>query len=115
MQRTIAIIGTLDTKSSEMLYLKQFIEARGFRTQMIDVSMLKHDYEGSADVTSSEIARAGGSDIRDVSASKDRNLGTVTMGAGLLKILSEEVNAKKVDGVISDGGAQETSISSTDI
>ncbi|MGO9645928.1 MAG: Tm-1-like ATP-binding domain-containing protein [Candidatus Bathyarchaeia archaeon] len=113
MSRTIAIIGTLDTKSSEMLYLKKFIEARGFKTQLIDVSMLEHEFGSSTDIKSSEVAIAGGSDIREISTSKDRNFGTVAMGRGLRKILSEYVNAKKIDGVISAGGAQGTSISST--
>ena len=113
MSRTIAIIGTLDTKSSEILYLKKFIEAKGFRTQVIDVSMLRHEFGCSADVKSSEVAIAGGSDIQEISTSKDRNLGTVAMGSGLRKVLSEYVNAKKIDGVVSVGGAQGTSISST--
>jgi len=113
VSRIISIIGTLDTKSSEMLYLKKFIEARGFGTQLVDVSMLEHEFDAKADIKSTEVAIAGGSNIKEVSTSKDRNFGTVVMGRGLSKILEEYVNAGKIDGVIAVGGAQGTSISST--
>jgi uncharacterized protein (UPF0261 family) len=40
MARTIAIVGTLDTKAEEIGYVKGLIEKRGHRTIIIDAGIL---------------------------------------------------------------------------
>ena len=40
MVKTIAIVGTLDTKGDEVSYLKELIEARGHKVLLIDPGVL---------------------------------------------------------------------------
>ena len=107
MPKHIVILGSLDTKGHEAQYLKALIEAQGFKTVLVDTS-IGGEPSLQPDVSSEEVARLGGGNIRDIRAS--RNTGQVTpimiKGAG---IKVQELLAKGLlDGIIAFGGASNT-------
>jgi uncharacterized protein (UPF0261 family) len=59
MPKTIAIIGTLDTKGPEVSFLRDLIQARGHRACVIDPGVLDQPAI-EADVTRQQVSCAGG-------------------------------------------------------
>jgi uncharacterized protein (UPF0261 family) len=112
MPKHIVILSTLDTKGEEAGYLKSLIEAQGFKTMLLDTS-IGGEPAISPDISSEEVAAAGGGNIRDIRAS--RNTGEVTpimIKGASIKVL--ELLAKgELDGIISFGGASNTTSATT--
>ncbi len=103
MKKTIAIVGSLDTKGQEFAFLKAEIEKRGFRTLIVDTGVL-----GGAviepDIYRERVAEAGGSTLRELVAQRDRGESMAVMTKGVAGIFRELYEQEKIDGVISMGG-----------
>ena len=84
--KTIAVVGTLDTKGEEYELLKGAIEKRGFNTLIVDVGILGEPYF-EPDITAEDVAIAGGASIGDLRAENDRGKAVPAMGKGVGKIL----------------------------
>lgn len=106
--KTIAVIGTFDTKGIEFQYIKQRIESLGFGTFMIHTGVFDPTFP--VDVNNDVIAAAAGYDINEIVAKKDRALGTKALSEGLEKLLPKLYAEGKFDGVLSAGGSGGTSI-----
>lgn len=106
--KTIAIIGTLDTKGREFGFIKSLIEERGMQTLCINTGVFEPAFE--ADVSNAEIAAAAGADIQEIVAKKDRAMATDVLSRGLEKLLPELYASGRYDGVISAGGSGGTSM-----
>ncbi len=100
--KTVAIIGTFDSKGQEYQYLKEQIEALGCRTLTVDMGAF--DPYFTPDVSSAEVAKAGGVPLEEIVAKKDRALTTATMAKGMEILLPQLYAQGKLDGVIALGG-----------
>lgn len=104
MNKTIVILGTLDTKGEHLYLLKEKIEARKHRALILDLSM------GSvpalhADIPAAEIARMGGRSIQQLIAGRNRAGSTEVMIAGAQQKVLELLSNRQVDGIVAMGGA----------
>lgn len=109
MPKTIALLGTLDTKGEEYFYVQELIHARGHQTLVIDVGVRKP--RGIApDVSRQEVARAGGSEIESLLEKQDRGAAVATMAAGIAVVLARLFTEGRFDGVLALGGSGGTSI-----
>ena len=70
MTRSIAIIGTLDTKGDQVDYLAKRIQKKGCKTIIVDVGVLG-SVPFEPDITRYEIARAANTTIEEIIALKD--------------------------------------------
>jgi uncharacterized protein (UPF0261 family) len=105
-------VGTLDTKGEEFEYVKDIIENEGLETVVIDVGVLGEPYF-EPDIDRSEVAEAGGDNIKDLVEAADRGRSMEIMSNGAAEIV-EELNQKgKVAGIISLGGSAGTTIGTT--
>ncbi len=109
MSKTIAIVCTLDTKGEEAKYLKELIEARGHKTILIDTNM-GGEPTITPDISAEEVARLGGGDIRDIRASRKTGEVTPIMIKGASIKVKELLEAGQLDGIISFGGASNTTV-----
>lgn len=109
MARTIALIGALDTKGAEYRFVQECIEARGFRTLLIDVGVLG-GAEIAADVSREEVARAGGADLAALAARRDRGEAVAAMSRGAAALLPKLHTEGRFDGVLALGGSGGTSV-----
>jgi len=101
----VYVIGTADTKSEELNYIKSVIEARGVEAVFIDVST--SDYESTADVTPDVVA-AYHPDGPDAVRSDDRGEAVGAMAVALeAYVLANEAD---VAGIIGAGGSGGTSL-----
>jgi len=107
MPKHIVILSTLDTKGKEAQYLKDLIEARGFKTLLMDTS-IGGEATIPPDISSAEVADAGGGDIQQIRAS--RNTGEVTpiMIRGAITKAHQLLAQGRLGGMISFGGASNT-------
>ncbi|PTX17407.1 Uncharacterized protein, UPF0261 family [Halanaerobium congolense] len=108
----VVIVGTLDTKGEEFKYVKDIIENEGLETIVIDAGVLGEPYF-EPDIDRSEVAEAGGDNIKDLVEAADRGRSMEIMSNGAAEIV-EELNQKgKVAGIISLGGSAGTTIGTT--
>lgn len=108
--KSIAVIGTLDTKGEEHAYVAELIRARGHRPVLIDVGSLAPP-SVQPDVSRTEIASAAGINFEELTVDKDRGKCVTAMSEAAAQYLGALVNAGKIHGVISLGGGGGTAIS----
>ncbi len=72
-ERTILIVGTVDTKEDELNYIAEVIGQQGGAALTMDVSVLG-DPSAPTDISKHEVAEAGGSSIKEAIAGEDENL-----------------------------------------
>ncbi len=111
MKEQIIILGTMDTKSQEFDFIKRLIEKEGLKTLVIDVGVV--DPPGlKPDVTRYEVAKAAGKDLEKlIKDGPSRDVVSPIMAEGVKIITSELLSKGKIQGIISLGGTQGTSLS----
>lgn len=107
--KTVAIIGTLDTKGEEFAFLRRQIESAGLRTLVIDAGVLGPPTL-APDITRDEVARAGGHPLPELLAANDRGKAVAAMAAGATVLICRLHEEGRIDGLISLGGSAGTSI-----
>lgn len=68
--KTIAIIGTFDTKGKEFAFLRDLIREQGLETLCIHTGAFEPSFE--PDVTNEEVAAAVGASMKEIAEKKDR-------------------------------------------
>jgi uncharacterized protein (UPF0261 family) len=109
MPKTVAILGTLDTKGQEFGYLRSCIESAGLGTLLIDCGVLA-DPELTPNVSRQEVAGAGGFRIGDLVAAHDRGAAIAAMTSGATIVIQRLFQKKTIHGLISLGGSAGTTI-----
>ena len=82
--------GTLDTKGIEIAYMRDCIVARGHRALVID-SGLMGEAATAADITTAQVAEAGGSSLQTLRRNADREESAPIMAAGATNLVAELV------------------------
>jgi uncharacterized protein (UPF0261 family) len=104
MKKKIVIIGTLDTKSEQLLFLKERIESRGHDGILMDISMGGHPAH-KAEIPPHEIARLAGKDWDEIVVSKDRSAAVNAMTMGAQQKALELLSRGEIHGIVALGGA----------
>ena len=110
--KTVAILGTLDTKGAELVFLKDRIAAQGLGTLLIDCSTIGKS-EIVPDVSADEIARLGGKPLEALQQQGERGEAIRVMGLGAREKLLALQQEGKIHAAISAGGSGNTSIAAT--
>jgi len=111
-QKTVAIVGTLDTKGVEFKFLKEQIEAHNVATLVIDVGILGKPFF-TPDVSAAEVASAAGKDLQELVKEGDRGRSVTVMCKGAAAIVADWYGKGKFHGIISMGGGAGTNIGTT--
>ncbi len=106
--KTIAIIGTFDTKGREFKYIKDLIENAGLETLCIHTGIFEPLF--TPDVSNTEVAAAAGVDLARLAERRDRAEAMDVMSRGTEKLVPELYAQGKFDGIISIGGSGGTSL-----
>jgi uncharacterized protein (UPF0261 family) len=109
MTKTIALLGTLDSKGGEYAFLKARIEALGAKTLVIDAGVLGAP-PFQPDIAAAEVARAAGSDLETLVARRDRGEAMAVMSRGAAALAVRLVEEGRIDAIIAMGGGGGTSI-----
>jgi uncharacterized protein (UPF0261 family) len=108
-RKTVAILGTLDTKAAEFAFLKRAIEGEGVATLLVDAGVLA-DPPYAPDIGAAEVAAAAGADLATLRAAKDRGPAVTAMGKGAAAIVNRLEKEGRIHGIIAMGGGGGTSI-----
>ena len=109
MQKTILLIGTLDTKGDEFAYVKGLIEERGHRVLMMDAGVMGEP-AFEPEVRAKEVAEAGGESLGRLREQADRGRAVEVMIQGVSTLASQLHAEGKFDGVLGLGGGGGTTI-----
>ncbi|MGA2986701.1 MAG: Tm-1-like ATP-binding domain-containing protein [Terriglobia bacterium] len=112
MPKTVAIIGTLDTKGEEFAYLRSRIESAGLATLVIDCGVLGAP-AFTPDISRAEVASAAGQKFEDLLARHDRGSSIAVMAEGAAVIVRRLFEERRIHGLISLGGSAGTTIGTT--
>lgn len=107
--KTIAVLGTLDSKGEEHAFVADIIRSRGHRTLLIDVGSLEPPTV-NPDITREEVAAAGHVDLKGLKARQDRGESVTAMAGAAAELVAQLVKSKRIDGIISLGGGGGTAI-----
>jgi len=102
--KTVLVISTLDTKGAETLYLREKIEELGLQPLLMDLSM-RGEGPSPAEITPAQVAEAGGSNLEQIHASKERAHITNITTKGAKAIAADLHKENRIDGVVGLGGS----------
>ena len=110
----IIVVGMLDEREEGLTLIKNRIEKRGHKALLIDISIGTGAIESSLrpDITSSELAQAGGTSIETIRKmlAKERDKATSMMAEGLGRTLLDLEEKGQLQGMIAVGGMTGTFI-----
>ncbi|HMD97617.1 MAG TPA: Tm-1-like ATP-binding domain-containing protein [Terriglobia bacterium] len=109
MPKTVAILGTLDTKGEEFAYLRSHIERAGLSTLVVDCGVLDAP-AFSPDISRQDVASAGGEELGHLLATRDRGRSIAAMAAGAAAVVRRLFEERRIQGLISLGGSAGTTI-----
>jgi len=109
MGKTVALLGSLDTKGDEYGFVKACIEARGHRVLLIDVGVLDPP-KIAPDVTRDEVARAAGAGAAGLAAGGDRGEAVAAMSRGAAALVPKLFAEGRFDAIMALGGGGGTSV-----
>jgi uncharacterized protein (UPF0261 family) len=109
MQKTILLVGTLDTKSIEFAYVRDLIHERGYKTILLDAGILSEP-SLKPDISAVEVAKSGGADLDELRKNLDRFKALEIMIAGVRIIVPQLYAKGMIHAVLGLGGGTGTSI-----
>ncbi len=112
MSKTIAVVGTLDTKGDELRFVAELIRKARLDAIIIDVGIVGSP-RPAGDVTRAQVAKAAGSSIKRLQASGDRGKSVETMAAGAAAIVKKLHAQDTIHGIVSLGGSAGATIGTT--
>lgn len=111
MSKKIVLVGSLDTKEKEFLYVKGIMEENGLETTLINTGVYPAFTDG--DISNEEVAKAGGSSLKELREKNDRGTAVTVMANGARNVLNQLVNEGKVAAVFGMGGTAGTTVGAT--
>lgn len=100
----VLILATLDTKGPEALYLRGRIEERRQKPFLMDLSARGERRKSEADIPASDVARAGGTSLKQLASCRNRDLNMEVMVSGAVRIAQRLAQENKIHGILGIGG-----------
>jgi uncharacterized protein (UPF0261 family) len=109
MAPRILLIGTADTKSAELLFLRQRIEEAGGSAMIMDVGVIGRT-PFVPEIANAEVAAAAGSTLADVANAGDENRAMTLMALGASRLVARLHADGEIDGLLALGGTMGTDL-----
>lgn len=106
---TVVLLGTLDTKREEYLWLRRELAEANCDALVVDVGTFS-DGGGIADVLASEVAQAAGVSVEELRESHDRGAAMEAMAAGAAVIVRRLEQEGRLHGLLAVGGSSGSSV-----
>jgi uncharacterized protein (UPF0261 family) len=105
----ILLIGTVDTKSDEISFLREAIVEAGGRAIVMDVGVLGRGGL-TPDISNTEVAAAAGLTLQQVVESGDENASMAIMSRGAQLLAGQWHAQQRIDGMLALGGTMGTDL-----
>ncbi|MCL7749934.1 Tm-1-like ATP-binding domain-containing protein [Halalkalibacter alkaliphilus] len=109
MSGKVVLIGALDTKGEEYLFVKNILEILKVETLTVNTGVIGNPVF-SPDISSDEVARTGGSDLQTLINENDRGNAVAIMSKGAKLIMTKLVEEEDVIAVFGMGGTAGTTV-----
>lgn len=110
MQPTVAVLGSWDTKQTEMRYMRCQLEKAGLSVTYVDVSTLPHPPMAQEDGYDSTLVRAGVAYEWEQITSKGRAAQIQIMSSAARSFVTTLQEHGQIQGIVSAGGLQNTTL-----
>jgi uncharacterized protein (UPF0261 family) len=110
--RTVVLVGTLDTKGDEYVYLRDRLKLHGVQTLLVDVGTLEPP-RTDPDIDRHEVAAAGGVDLDELVQARDRGRAVSAMASAAAALVRRLYEEGRCDGVLAAGGSGNTAIATS--
>lgn len=111
-EKTVAVIGTLDTKGAEFQFLKEQIQACGCKSLVVDCGVMGMPYF-TPDISNKEVAQAGGSTLEALVAGGNPGQAMQVMASVAAILVRRLYDSGQIQGAVSVGGGQGTFLGMT--
>jgi len=105
----ILIVGTVDTKSDEIGFMREQVQAAGGQALIMDVGVLAKGTVVS-DIANNEVAQAAGVTLEQVMGSGDENSAMALMAQGASALAAQLQREGRMDGLLVLGGTMGTDL-----
>lgn len=105
-KRTVLILGTLDTKSQEIKYLRDRVLESGLKVLVLDNGVLGEPQGIVPDIPARETAKAAGTSLDEVRKAPSRGAAIDEMIKGCKVLVKKLYDEGRIHGAISFGGAE---------
>jgi uncharacterized protein (UPF0261 family) len=109
MSPRILLVGTADTKSDELLFLRECLQQAGARVVVMDVGVLE-PARFTPDITNAEVAAAAGTRLDIIRASGEENEAMTAMAHGASLLAAQWHAQDRIDGMLALGGSMGTDL-----
>lgn len=108
----ILLIGTVDTKSEEIAFLRERIAQCGGQARVMDVGVLSSSASTSfvPEISNAEVAAAAGESLQSLMACGDENQAMSLMARGAALLATLEYMQGRIDGLLALGGSMGTDL-----
>ena len=110
--KTVVLVGTLDTKGDEYRYLRERLELAGVRTLLVDVGTLESPLV-EPDIDRYEVAAVTGVDLDELATARDRGRAVTAMAQAAAALVLRLHEQGRCDGVLAAGGSGNTAIATS--
>ena len=110
MAKTILLIGAFDVKGEDYNFVRKIIEKQGCKILTMNWGVFDDPKLFPIDISSAEVAKAGGADLIQLQRDKDRGAAMKAMAAGVAVMTKKLFEEKKFDGILGLGGSGGTSV-----
>ncbi len=107
--KTVLIIGTLDTKGEECIYIRELLRKSSVKSLLIDPGSMGEPVT-RGDISREEVASKAGFNLTNLVKTRDKGKIIQAMTDGLAAWVSEFHKEDKIHGVIALGGGQGTAM-----
>ena len=105
----VVLIGTLDTKGTELKFVRDLLGRARVETLVVDAGILGEP-AFEPDVTSDQVLQAAGTSLAEIRQAGDRGRAVEAAARGCAKIVTELYQQGKVNGILGLGGSAGTTI-----
>jgi uncharacterized protein (UPF0261 family) len=107
--RTVLLVGTLDTKGEELEFLRERLRLAGVDALLADVGT-QGPPRGRPDITREEVGAETGVDVAALAAAGDRGAAIAAMAGAAAALARRLYDEGRIHGVLSAGGSGNTAI-----
>ncbi|MBM7570130.1 Tm-1-like ATP-binding domain-containing protein [Aquibacillus albus] len=112
MAGKVVLVGALDTKGEEYLFVKNILENQNIDTITVNTGVLDEPLY-TPEISSDAVARAGGSDLNTLVKANDRGKAVAVMTKGAKVIMEQLIDQEEVAGAFGMGGTAGTTVASS--
>jgi uncharacterized protein (UPF0261 family) len=108
-EKTVLVIGTLDTKGEECIYVRELLQKSRLKSLLIDPGSMGEPVT-RGDIPRDEVASKAGFILRNLVGTRDKGKIIQAMTDGLTAWVTDLYKERKIQGVIALGGGQGTAM-----